>query len=153
MVLSKLLTNQTVKYEKSFHGNWEDAIKLAADPLVIDSTIDKKYVNSMIDNVKKEGPYINIGSEIALAHARPNNHVKKIGLSFLKTGNEINLIDKKHPIKLWFVLAAIDNTSHLDVIKELMNILMDSKKLDLLLNANSQTQLLNAFNEPNNASK
>ena len=48
----------------------------------------------MIDNVKKEGPYINIGSEIALAHARPNNHVKKIGLSFLKTGNEINLIDK-----------------------------------------------------------
>lgn len=34
-----------------------------------------------------------------------------------------------------------------------MNILMDSKKLDLLLNANSQTQLLNAFNEPNNASK
>ncbi len=42
MVLSKLLTNQTVKYEKSFHGNWEDAIKLAADPLVIDSTIDKK---------------------------------------------------------------------------------------------------------------
>lgn len=39
-------------------NNWEDALKVAAQPLVNDCKITDDYVNSMIESVHKLGPYI-----------------------------------------------------------------------------------------------
>ena len=64
--------------------NWEQGIALAAQPLLNQDYFEQSYITSMIDSVKKLGPYIVIAPEIAIAHARPNDEVNKIGLSLLK---------------------------------------------------------------------
>ena len=58
--------------------NWEQGIALAAQPLLNQDYFEQSYITSMIDSVKKLGPYIVIAPEIAIAHARPNDEVNKI---------------------------------------------------------------------------
>lgn len=137
-----LLTQQTVRVVDGDGLNWEDAIRQAAQPLVDNGTVGDDYVEAMIDVVKDKGPYINIGPNIALAHSRPRASVKRIGLSLMKTNQPVNLVSDEHPVKLWFVLAATDSTSHLKVIQELSTVLMDADRTKKLLAATSVDDVL-----------
>lgn len=138
----ELLNKNTVQISKNKSLNWKEAITLAAQPLVSEGDIGRDYVDNMINTVENVGPYFNIGPGIALAHSRPIPSVKKISLALLKTNEPIDLVNKEHPIKLWFVLAATDNKSHLKVIQQLLKILMSSEKSKELMNSDSVNELV-----------
>ncbi len=140
-----LLTKKTVQVQDGNDLDWQTAIKTAAQPLVDNGTVGDDYVQAMIDVVEKQGPYINIGPEIALAHSRPRASVKRVGLSLLKTNSEVNLVTKDHPVKLWLVLAATDSNSHLGVIQQLSQVLMDSDRTKKLLAATSTDEILDVL--------
>jgi len=142
-MLLDLVNSNTVQVVAGSDLNWKQAIRLAAEPLINNKTIENEYVNEMLKVVESEGPYINIGPNIALAHSRPAGNVHKIGLSILKTDTSINLVSDEHPINLWFVLAATDNNSHLSVIQELMEILTDESAVQAMLSATDKTEILN----------
>lgn len=137
-----LLNPQTVQLTDGKGMTWQQAIQLAAQPLIDNGTIETGYVNDIMKVVESEGPYINIGPQIALAHSRPTDDVHRIGLSVLKTNETISLVTDEHPIKLWIVLAAVDNTSHLTLIQELMELLTDEQTVQNLLDADEQTKVL-----------
>lgn len=137
-----ILNKDTVQISESPNLNWKEAITLAAQPLVNEGNIGKDYVDDMINTVENVGPYFNIGPGIALAHSRPIPSVKKISLALLKTNQSVDLVNKKHPVKLWFVLAATDNKSHLKVLQQLSKILMNSKKYKELMESKSVNELL-----------
>lgn len=140
------LNKKTVQVLNGDDIDWQEAIKYAAKPLLENGTVEEEYVQDMIRVVKEKGPYINIGPYIALAHSRPSKSVKKVGLSMLKTNKEIYLVNKDHPIKLWFVLAAKDNTSHLEIIKKLLKILINSETVNKILNATTVDEILTVLN-------
>ncbi len=141
-MLLDLLNEQTVQVSEGTDMNWQQAIEFAAKPLINNKTIENEYITEMLNVVESEGPYINIGPQIALAHSRPAGNVHKIGLSILKTNRSISLVNDEHPINLWFVLAAVDNNSHLAVIKELMELLTDEAAVTAMLNATSESKIL-----------
>lgn len=142
IVLTDVLTSDHIQYIDRFKGNWEQAIATASSPLLQDNSIDQNYIDSMIDVVKKNGPYINIGTNIALAHSRPEAGVNKMGMALLSVNPEVNLCDdKERPIKLWFVLAASDNDSHLDYMAALASLLGDDSAVPMLLQAKSAPEL------------
>lgn len=143
----ELLTNETVQVLEGDTLDWQSAIRQAAKPLVDNGTVGDDYVQAMIDVVEKQGPYINIGPEIALAHSRPRASVKRIGLSLLKTNSEVDLVNKDHPVKLWFVLAATDSNSHLSVIQQLSQVLMDTDRTQKLLAAKSTAEILDILKD------
>jgi mannitol/fructose-specific phosphotransferase system IIA component (Ntr-type) len=89
----------------------------------------------MINNVIQNGPYINIGRMVAFAHAKTEDGVNSLGMSLLHLKEPISLVDKQHPIKLVFVLAAVDQESHVNAMAELAALLRDEEKLDRLLDA------------------
>lgn len=137
-----LLNAQTLQVADGSNLTWEEAIKIAAQPLVDSNTIEPAYVDSIIGVVKDKGPYMNIGPQIVLAHARPDSAVHGIGLSLLKTNSAVDFVDVEHPVKLWFVLTATDSHSHLSVIQQLMNLLTDKPAVQRVLDAVSVGQIL-----------
>lgn len=141
-----LLSKDMVQVTEGRSLNWKEAIQQAATPLVNNDVIGEDYVESMIDVVNETGPYINIGPEIALAHSRPTRSVKKAGLALLKTNQDVYLVNKDHPVKLWFVLAAVDNNSHLEIIQKLSKILMQRDTVRQLLAAKNVNDILVAVN-------
>ncbi|MEH1648101.1 PTS sugar transporter subunit IIA [Pediococcus pentosaceus] len=133
--LSDLLTHETVKFTNEKNLDWQMAIEEAAHPLIRSNKIDERYVNAMIRNVRENGPYINIGKMIALAHAKPEEGVNDLGMTLFHLSNPVYLVDKNHPIKLFFVLAAVDEESHVNAMSELAALLGDEDKLNELIKA------------------
>ncbi|MBP2032608.1 PTS system ascorbate-specific IIA component [Clostridium algifaecis] len=148
-MLSDLLNKDTIQIDNNAHMNWEDAIRKAAIPLLKNKSIEDKYVEAMINSVKENGPYINIGQDVAFAHSRPENGVNKIAVSLLKTYPAVNLVNENHKIKLWFVLSAVDNNSHLKVIQQLAELLGNEEKVNSMLSAESVDELVNIIDSNN----
>ena len=124
---------------------WEQAITIAATPLLTQDYFESSYVTAMIDSVKELGPYIVIAPEIAIAHARPNDDVKHIGLSLLKLNQHINFSEEGHFASLIFVLSAIDNDGHLAILRSLATKFGDQDTVNKLLAAQEINEIVNIF--------
>lgn len=123
--------------------SWRDAIRQVAAPLVADGSIDEAYVDDVIATAEKMGPYFDFGRGIAMPHARPEGHVRQVALSFLRTRTPVLLLDDpKHPIEVFILLAATDDSSHLTVLKGLAGVLTDPETVAALKDATTPDQVL-----------
>lgn len=140
-MLKDLLTKQHIQFVEEV-GDWKEAIKLAAKPLLDNGYITNEYIQAMIDNVMIMGSYIVIAPGIALPHARPEHGVKKIGMSFLKIKNGCLFSEKEeHRVYVLIVLAAIDNETHLKALSQLTKLLSDKENMSVLFSANSAEEV------------
>ncbi len=114
--------------------SWEEAITLAADPLLKENTIDYSYIEAMIDGVNRYGPYIVIGEDVALAHALPQDGVHALSMSLMILKQPVCFKDRC--VSLLFVLAPIDKSSHLGIMKDLMSVVSDQGLIDQIKKAN-----------------
>lgn len=121
--------------------NWEEAIRLVASPLIEDHYIESTYVDSMIANVHKFGPYIVIAKGFALAHARPEDGVNKLGVSILTLAEPVAFHSAHNdPVQMVICLAAIDNNSHLKIMAAIATLLGDEQKMQQLYQLKDEKQ-------------
>ncbi|OJG83354.1 transcription antiterminator BglG [Enterococcus ratti] len=132
-MLKDILTDSHILIQKQAEI-WQEAIEVVAKPLIKESIIETCYVNAMIQAVESYGAYIVIGKHLALAHARPEDGVNKLGVSVATLKNPINFGNNEmDPVKIIFCLAAVDSYSHLSIMKELISLINDEKKLNQLI--------------------
>ena len=137
-MLKQLLENNIQVVESI--DNWEEAIEYASKPLLEKKTIEDRYVRSMIDNIHELGAYVVLMPRIAMPHSRPENGVNVTSMSLLKLNRGVSFSKDKEDINLIFILAAGDNTSHMDAIIGLTDLLEDEKKIEEIISAvNSET--------------
>jgi mannitol operon transcriptional antiterminator len=141
-MLKDLLIRQHIQIVDRVN-NWKEAIELAAKPLLENNYITLDYIQAMINNVLELGPYIVIAPGIALPHARPEQGVKKLGMSLLKVKNPCSFTDKEeHQVNLIIVLAAIDNETHLKALSQMSKLLSNKENLKTLFESNSKEEVL-----------
>lgn len=144
-VLQELLKEETIQMMGEL-TSWEEAINMAANPLLNKGVIEASYVDAIIENVKTLGPYMVISPGVAIPHARPEMGVKKIGMSFLKLTKPIYFLnDKNYPVQLLFFLAAIDNKSHLKALSQLTKLLSKKENIEFLKEAQSKEDIAALF--------
>lgn len=124
--------------------DWEEAIRVASKPLLEDNSIDDRYVDAMIESIKKHGPYIVLADGFALPHANSKDGVNRLSMSLLTVEEEVDLLGK--PVNIFMVLATIDNNSHLKALASLSEILFDKGNLDIFKEGNKET-ILKIINE------
>ena len=90
-------------------ANWEEALKIGAESLVRNGNIEERYIQAIIDNVYKNGPYIVLMDGVAMPHSRPEEGVIKKGMSFLKVKNGVDFYKTEEKVYLFFTLAAEDS--------------------------------------------
>ena len=122
-------------------SSWEESIKIAAEPLLEKNFIKEKYIQSMIDNIHEYGSYIVLVPGIAMPHAKDEESVNKTGMSFLKLKKSVEYPEKKE-VKIIFVLAAKDNSEHLELIADLSSILADEEVLTKFKNVEDEEELI-----------
>lgn len=121
--------------------NWQEAIKIAAQKLLEKGNIDERYINKMIENINKLGPYIVLTDDVAMPHSRPEDGVNKTGISLLKLDKGVSF-GKGTDIRLVFILAAQDSDSHIELIAELIETLQNDKKLLNILQSRSEQEII-----------
>ncbi len=122
-------------------SSWEEAIKIAAAPLKERDFIKEEYISAMLENVVKNGPYIVIMPGIAMPHSRPEDGVLKTGMSLLKLSKNVMFPEDKE-VSLIFVLATTDSNTHLSLISELTNLLMEDESVEKMFLAKSEEEVL-----------
>lgn len=126
--------------------DWQTAIRRVGAPLVAEDAVTPEYVETAIGDALERGPYFDLGQQIAMPHARPEAGAKAIALSFLRCGKPVLLLDAPdHPIEVFIMLSAIDNSSHLSVIAGLVKVLTDPVKVRQLKGATSADDVLDTF--------
>lgn len=119
-------------------ANWEDALRVAARPLINDGKITTDYVDSMIESVHNLGPYIVIAPGLALGHARPSAAVKQSSIAIASLDEPVKFGNKDNdPVDLVIILASINNTDHLDLMKKIVGFLNDANNLQWLRSAHT----------------
>jgi PTS system ascorbate-specific IIA component len=122
--------------------NRTEAIELAGELLVLSGKAHKSYIASMLEAVKKFGPYIVIAPGIALAHGKPGDDVIETGLSLIVLGSAIEFQHSQNdPVQLVFGLAATDHESHIDLMAELAQFLSDHESVNSLLTCSDPSQI------------
>ncbi|MHA7136739.1 BglG family transcription antiterminator [Rossellomorea arthrocnemi] len=146
-MLNELLTEQTIQL-KDRVTSWEEAIRVASEPLVDQQSIRPDYVDAMITNVKELGPYIVIAPNIAIPHARPETGVEQLGMSFLRLEEPVYFSEKeKHRAQLIIVLAAIDNQTHLKALAQLTELLSNEDNVEKLISASDRQTVIELINQ------
>ena len=141
-MITDLLKTENIKVNVDVN-TWEEAGRSAGKLLVDTKGVEEKYVDAMIDGVKKYGPYIVIAKGIAIFHARPADGVKRVCMSLVTLKNGVNFnAGDKDPVELVFAFGAIDNNTHLKMLSEVMDILRDRQGIDSILRAKDGKEVL-----------
>jgi len=120
-------------------NNWEEAISLASQPLIKDQSINQRYIKSMIDAVKEHGPYIVLQEKFAMPHASNTGGVNRLSISVLVTKEAVDLLGKE--VNIFFVLAPIDNTSHLKALVGITELFSDKANIEKVIEGDQDTIL------------
>lgn len=139
--LADLLSRETVRIHDVVTG-WEDAVRLAAQPLIRKRVIEERYVEAMLQMVREMGPYMVIAPLVAVPHARPEDGVRELGMSILKLRRAIPFPDEDHPVQLIVVLAATGDEGHLRALSQLSRLLGRKEAMRDVLAARSEGELL-----------
>lgn len=142
-----LFDDRYVQYTDQPDLSWQDMVQMAGKPLLDDGVIAQDYIDEIIQTCLDKGPYMNIGPDIVLAHARPLPSTKKASMTLLLAKHPAALLDDAaHSARLWIFLATPDNKSHIELIQKLAVLLMDSAFLKKVFAAASKQELLHILN-------
>lgn len=148
-VLKDLVTANRISIMDNDEGmTWQSAIRLSGQPLLAEGMIEPSYLEAIIDKVQTLGAFIDIGSGIAIPHARPEEGVNQLGMSILKLAHPVQLLDDpNHSVTVLICIAAIDNVTHLKALSQLTKILMDKGQLSRLKSAITKEEIMALIEE------
>ncbi len=141
-MLKELIENGLCSFYEKF-DRWEDAVRAAAEPLVKAGAVGPAYGESIVENVKKFGPYIVIAPDIAIPHAADPENVYRTAVCFMKTKAPVVFEpqDREKDVRLFFTLASRDEEKHLENIQALMELFEDEEKMARLAQAESAEEV------------
>lgn len=141
-MIQDVLTLDTVRARVDAK-DWEEAVRTAGDLLYRKGVVEERYIDHMVQIVKEIGPYIVLIKGVALAHARPEDGAKAIGLSLVTLKKPVYFGNKENdPVNLVFALSAVDNSSHLDLIREMALVFENEQELEQLANCETEEEML-----------
>ncbi|WP_068501699.1 BglG family transcription antiterminator [Paenibacillus kribbensis] len=142
-MLQDVLTDSNILLNQEGQ-DWKEVIMKVAMPLLQEEVIEGRYITAMIKSVEEFGPYIVVGKHLALAHARPEDGVNKLGISVMTLKEPVHFGHPDNdPVKIVFCLAAVNSHSHIRIMKSLVELIDDTEKLNKLIVAKD----MRAFNE------
>lgn len=120
--------------------DWKEAVQVVMKPMKEQGFIKPEYVDAIYESVKKNGDYFILMPGFAMPHARPECGAVKTGLSFLKLKKPVTFSSGQE-VSILVGLAAKDSDSHLDLMSELTELLIDEDKVQKIYQAESEREI------------
>ena len=142
-MLKKILDDNIIITEEV--RDWEESIRLAAEPLIEKKSIFPKYVEAMLGDIERWGFYVVLRESVAMPHSRPENGVLKTSMSLLKLNKPVEY--GENLIYLIFVLAAKDSEEHIEALTSFSELLQNEEDVELLIKAGNIDDIRKIINK------
>ena len=131
---------------------WTQALWETADYLIQNKSIESAYINSIISQIRYYGSYMFIMPRVILAHSKPEMGVNQLDCSIHFFREPVRFSDKDLA-NVVIVLAAIDQESHLKLLRDIITIFGEDSVVDEFLTCSTKTEILDKFQEVLRAAK
>ncbi|AEB06787.1 putative PTS IIA-like nitrogen-regulatory protein PtsN [Coriobacterium glomerans PW2] len=142
--LSQLIRRENVRISEVVL-TWQEAIRLAVEPLVSGGFVEERYVDGIIANTYEFGPYYVLCPDLALLHARPEQGVIAQQLAITILRKPVRFKPEGPDVRLLVALAAKDADSHIEVMRRLAVLLSDPIKLEQIAMASTEDEAFGLF--------
>lgn len=106
-----LISDSRIKLDVNA-SDWKDAVIKSGELLYRDNFITEEYIESMITNIEKNGPYSVIYPGVAIPHAQPEDGSLKVGASFMRLKEPVKFNhDLNDPVKYVIAFSIKDTES------------------------------------------
>ena len=125
--------------------DWKEAIQVAVQPLVDGGYCEARYIDEIIKNTERLGPYYVLCENLALIHGSTDQGVLKRQIAITLLRSPIKFKEDGEDVRLMVTLAATDPESHMEILQAMTNIFGDPKSIDAVLNAEMEQDIYNMF--------
>lgn len=140
-MLNTYLTPEMVRLQIDVK-DWEAAVRAAGNLLVDAGYVSPNYIEAMVNAVHEMGPYMVLAPGLALAHARPEDGVIKMGISLVTLAKPVNFgSEANDPVNLVIAFGGTDHESHLGLLVTLASFLEDESRRKELASVKTYQEL------------
>lgn len=105
-------------------ADWREAIAKSAAPLVEMGYIEPRYIDAMIENIERNGPYVVLVPHFAIPHEAPNKGTHKMGMNLVRLKAPVAFGAGDHdPVEFVCTLSPTDHKAHLKAFFNLLSML------------------------------
>jgi len=123
-------------------NDWKDAIGYSADLLNEKGYVTKGYKASLINAFEKYSSYMLIAKDVAIPHARNNDHILKTGMVFITLEKPLVTPSGK-TLEVILAFTSADNVEHLDALSEFSDLLLYTNFKNFVSKAKTPEVILN----------
>jgi PTS system ascorbate-specific IIA component len=121
----------------------EAAVRRSGELLTAGGRVDPEYTDAMVAALEEFGPYIVLAPGVALAHARPTPAVHDVAFSVLTLEPPVAFGHPENdPVRLLVGMAAPDDESHIEALRQLAALLGDDARRERLMAATTAQEVL-----------
>jgi PTS system ascorbate-specific IIA component len=148
-VLQTIVEKKHYRFIDGKGVTWQEAIRLSAESLVDDGSVDADYYKQIVACVEKYGPYVVFEHNVAMPHTQENAEgAHKTGIGFMVSEKMIDFGEdedgEKKEANLFFTLSSTNPDEHMNNIQQLSAIFMNDDLLDALAAARTPEEILEA---------
>ncbi len=127
-------------------ATWEEAIREAGDLLVQDGMAEPRYIDKMIQNISRFGPYIVFVPGVAVAHAGWNDGSWNLAVSLVRLRTPVAFgHEKNDPVQWVFCVGTAEGNEHVAALFQLMKIITDNQIRQQMEDIQKPEELLELF--------
>jgi len=141
LAIEKALTRDRIKVG-IVATDWRDLVDQVGAVMVAAGDIQPSYVEAMKKVIEEIGTYCVIAPGVVLLHARPEEGVERICLAVGTLQKGINFGCENDPVRLAIGLGAVDHEGHIELLRDVAELLSDGERLAKLLAAETEEQVL-----------
>ncbi|MGT2800146.1 PTS sugar transporter subunit IIA [Streptococcus marmotae] len=131
--------------------NWEEAVRLAVEPLIESGAVKEEYYHAIIDSTKEYGPYYILMPGMAMPHARPEAGVMRDAFAFITLTKPVVFPDGKE-VSVLLTLAATSSAIHTSVaIPQIIALFELENSIERLVSCQSEAEVLAMVEESKNS--
>lgn len=143
---NSLLENNSIQLNKTAEV-WQDAIKIAVQPLVESNAVDGAYADAIIESTLEYGPYYILVPGVAMPHAKPGPLVLKDSFSLTVLSKPVEFPDGSD-VSILLCLAATSGDAHTTVaIPQVVSLLQLEDIEEKLRSANGIDDIIQLLDE------
>lgn len=124
----------------------QEGIVKAGQVLLHEGYIRQEYIDAMLENFKKNGPYFAIAPGFAMPHARPEDGVIRSGISLITLANPVSFGNSNDPVQLIMALATSSNNQHLEFMTEIAGLLGREQVVERLYQCVTADEVISIIN-------
>jgi len=128
-------------------ATWQEAVRIGVGKLVEAGAVEEHYYQAILDNVAKNGPYFVLLPGFAMPHARPEDGVRRTGMSLVTLADPVEFGNEDNdPVDVILTIAAEDPKSmNEEVIVQVMNLIDCDEAMEALRRAENAEEVAAAF--------